>query len=344
MKYVTVLAFFLISTMLLSFSNAQDIRGIKDDIGYCWTFTQMDRIFKSVCDSVTLVHGGRYIAGISPHDDYLYAARVYYPIFQRIKAKEVVIFGVTHGTVRKEIGDPQNVLILDAYSKWQGITKPIAVSSLREYIAQNLDTAYYRINNRAHELEHSIEGMLPFLQYFNPDVKIIPIMVTAMSFSRADEVSSALADVISGYMKENNLLLGDDIFFLMSADANHYGKDFNNIPFGEDSTAHRIGTNNDLRIIYGGLTAVVSEEKIDSFMQEMKNVVWCGKYSIPMGLLTTKKVVKLTGDTKIWGELLRYSDTYTEGVLPIHDLGMGITAPFSFKHWVGFCSIGYYLR
>ena len=47
------------------------------------------------------------MAGISPHDDYLYAGRVYYPLFNKLRTREAVIFGVTHGAVRKEIGDPQ---------------------------------------------------------------------------------------------------------------------------------------------------------------------------------------------------------------------------------------------
>ena len=342
MKSISVFAFLLFFPVSMGFS--QEIREIKDDIGYCWSLAQMDRIIEYVREDTIASEGTQFIAGISPHDDYLYAARVYYPLFRRIKTKEVVIFGVTHATVRKEIGDPQNVLIFDDYSGWRGIRKPIRVSGLREYIIKNLDTTYYRISNRAHELEHSIEGMLPFLEYFNPDVRITPIMVTAMPFSRADEVSSALADVILGYIKVNNIRLGDDIFFLISADANHYGKDFNNIPFGVDSTAHRTGVNNDVRLIKEVLISEITDKKIDFFMQEMKNVVWCGKYSIPMGLLTTKKVAEHMGKMEIWGELLRYSDTYSEGVLPIHDHGMGITAPFSLKHWVGFFSAGYYMK
>ena len=51
--------------------------------------------------------GSDLVAGISPHDDYLYAGRVYYPLFKNLRTREAVIFGVTHGTVRKEIGDPQ---------------------------------------------------------------------------------------------------------------------------------------------------------------------------------------------------------------------------------------------
>jgi hypothetical protein len=43
------------------------------------------------------------------------------------------------------------------------------------------------------------------------------------------------------------------------------------------------------------------------------------------------------------GKLLRYSDTYSDGVLPLKEAGIGITAPFSLKHWVGFFSAGFSL-
>jgi len=43
------------------------------------------------------------------------------------------------------------------------------------------------------------------------------------------------------------------------------------------------------------------------------------------------------------GQVFRYSDTYSEGVLPLKKAGFGITAPFSLKHWVGFFSAGFYL-
>jgi len=38
----------------------------------------------------------------------------------------------------------------------------------------------------------------------------------------------------AAYIRANKLQLGRDIVFLISADANHYGRDFDNIPFGED--------------------------------------------------------------------------------------------------------------
>ena len=79
--------------------------------------------------------------------------------------------------------------------------------------------------------------------------------------------------------------------------------------------------------------------------RDYKDTVWCGKYSIPFGMLTVLQVVKqLGGGKELAGKVIRYSDTYTEGVIPLKKPGFGITAPFSLKHWVGFFSAGYYLK
>ena len=60
--------------------------------------------------------------------------------------------------------------------------------------------------------------------------------------------------------------------------------------------------------------------------------------------LEARKTIALDSGKKISGTLFRYSDTYSEGALPLTKLGMGTTAPFSLRHWVSFCSIGYYLE
>jgi len=292
------------------------------------------------------------VAAISPHDDYLLAGRIYYPLFKILRAKEVVIFGVTHGAVRKEIGDPQGILILDEYDLWPGPAKPIEVSRLREYLKAHLDQELFVVNNKAHELEHSIEALLPFLQYFNPDLKITPIMVTPMPFERMQEVSTKLAAGIAAFMKENSLAAGRDIAFLISSDGNHYGRDFNNSPFGEGQQAWETALALDRRLIADNLTGTMDDAKIENLTKELwgttyldyRNTYWCGKYSIPFGLLAARKTIALAAGKKIRGTLFRYSDTYSEGALPLPKLGMGTTGPFSLRHWVSFCSIGYYFE
>jgi len=346
---------YLAAFMLLNITSvySQDIRPVRDDVGYCWDSDQFD-LFINWLDENCTDEGFKkenLVAGISPHDDYLYAGKVYYPLYKLIDAKEVVIFGVTHGTVRKEINDPKNILILDEFDKWKGPYGDVEISPLREIIKQKLAPQNYIVSNTAQSIEHSIEGTIPFLQHYNRDVKITPIMVTGMSFEKMDSLSVELADIIIAYVKENNLKLGKDIFFLISNDANHYGEDFNNQPYGLDEDAHKTATDNDKRIAKENFNGPVTMDKIKNLSGELwpeagitaACPLWCGRYPIVFGLLTVNKIANDAGKN-ISGRFFKYSDTFTEGVLPVKGTGMGITAPYSFKHWVGFLSAGFYLE
>jgi AmmeMemoRadiSam system protein B len=345
MKLYSIFLIAIVIPTISLYVFTQEVRPIKDDVGYCWTNKQMkkfvDYLEKNEKDRYRLK---TFVAGVAPHDDYLYAGRVYYPLYKSLKVKEVVIFGVTHGTVRKEIGDPKNVLILDNYDEWRGLDKNVDISPLREFIKNNLDSNCFIISNKAHELEHSIEAQIPFLQYYNPQIKITPIMVTAMPFERMDSISEKLSQTISAYIQNKKLTVGKDIVFIMSSDANHYGKDFNNIPYGEDAAAHDRGTKRDLEIAKACLEEKISVDKIKKFTEEMSSLAWCGKYSIPFGLLTVQKTIKYLSGESITGRILRYSDSYSEGVIPVHEINLGTTAPFSLKHWVGFLSAVYSIK
>jgi MEMO1 family protein len=329
----------------------RDVRPIKDDVGFCWNAASM----KTLVDYLQSIEKNTFpseglVAAVSPHDDYLYAGRLYYPLFKMLRTKEVVIFGVTHGTVRSAIPNLDSVLIFDEFKHWPGVNKPIEVSGLREYLKGRLDKSVFVANNKAHTIEHSIEALLPFLQYFNPEVKITPIMVAPMPFAKMDEISGKLAEAIAAYMKEKGLAAGKDIFFLISSDGNHYGQDFKNSPYGEGEKAWEQALAFDKRLIKTYMEGPLGAGKIEGLTKELwgttyldyRSTYWCGKYSIPFGLLTAEKIVGRVLDKKLRGSLIRYSDTYSEGVLPLKKTGMGLTAPFSLRHWVSFASIGYY--
>ncbi len=341
-RYTCSILFMLMITIVLFPSFAQSLRVPRDSVGFCWDGKQMDRLIRFLDSSETAAFSyPSPIVAISPHDDYLYAGRMYFPLFRNFRSKEVVIFGVTHGTVRREIGDPKNKIILDSFDEWYAPYGNIRPSQLREFIRQRLDTSMFLVSNKAQQLEHSIEALLPFVQHYNPGIRITPIMVTAMSFERMDSIATALAPIIEDYIRTNRLALGKDIAFLCSSDANHYGRDFNNLPFGEDEAAHAKATQQDVRVATSYLTGVVSSEKIKSLTRELQSILWCGKYSIPFGMLASMKIVHDLIGKNITGKLYRYSDTYSGAALPIHDTGMGVTAVFSLQHWVGFFSAGY---
>jgi AmmeMemoRadiSam system protein B len=353
------IAILVFSTLILPNFTAiimgQQIRPIRDNVGFCWNPTEMNELIKYLAAHEKNTGDARsknLVAAISPHDDYLYAAGVYYPLYKLIKVKEVVIFGVTHGTVRKAMNDPKNILILDDYNYWHGPFGDVKISPLREIIKSKLDKKDFIISDSAQNIEHSIEALVPFLQYYNKNIKITPIMVTQMTFERMDQVSGNLSKIISDYIILKKLKPGKDIFFLISSDADHYGKDFDNIPYGEDEKAHLKAYGNDNSIAKSAFTGILTNDKIERLTKELwgkpsdnpPSPVWCGKFSIPFGLLTISKVIKNVCNKELDGTILKYSDSWTEGVIPIKHTNLGLTAPFSLKHWVGWLSAGFYLN
>ena len=349
----TILTIILIFNVMIS-AQENNVRPVRDNVGFCWRASEMDTLMEYLSQNpeVKVSDNGLLIGGISPHDDFLYAGRVYYPLYPLIKAKEVVIFGVTHGTVRKALNDPQDVLILDDYKFWKGPYKDVAVSPLREMIKSKLDKNYYMVSDKAQDIEHSIEALVPFLQYYNRDVKITPIMVTQMPFERMDSISNDLAGIIQKYITSNNLKPGKDIFFLISTDADHYGDDFNNSPFGKNEKAHHDATENDRRIVDTYINANLTYNDIEGLKNELwgspeiKTPVplWCGKFSVPFGLLSIYHIADKLNLEGLNGKLLKYSDTWTEKPLPVYGTHMGTTAPFSLEHWCGFLSAGLYVK
>jgi MEMO1 family protein len=333
---------------LAALCTAAERRLVRDPVGFCWTPEAMGRLIACLEKRAGPIPAlpATPVAAISPHDDFLYAGTVYFPLFRRLRVREAIIFGVTHGAVRKEIGDPEGVLLLDGHRQWIGPYGPVAVSSLRERIRAGLDPADFVVSDKAHELEHSIEALLPFLQHYNRTVAITPIMVTAMPLERMEALAGRLAGIIAAHLKERGLQLGRDAVILVSADANHYGPDFNNEFFGTGEPAHRAAVAQDRRFIRDYLEGPLRPERVRGLTGELwgatyrdvRNTYWCGKYSIPFGLLVADATARLSLGRLLTGRLLNYGDTCSLGVLPLSGDGFGITAPFSLQHWVSFFS------
>jgi len=334
--------------LFISLAIGGGVRHYFDNVGYCTKPAQIEAVVKiaNQYEKNLLKKESKdgFFAVISPHDDHMFAGRVYVHAIPRIaRAKTVVIFSVTHGNVRKAINDPQGVLIFDDYDAWQAPYSPVKVdTALRKYLEENLSKEDYIISRKAHDLEHAAEAMVPFLQYYNRNVKILPIMVTKMSWWKIKDISSRLAKVFASYMKEKELSPGRDIAFIFSTDATHYGPDFGYQPFGLDEEAHDKAIAQDKELGKKFLSGNITEEKIRLFADRVwgEKITWCGVYSVPFGVMTVLNLAHLKGK-KLEGITLRYGDSYSFGVLPVFKKGIGITAPFSLKHWVGYWAIGY---
>ncbi len=354
MKKCVILLLILFVSM---FSYAEKkVRKVVDDVGFCTNSKQIEKIIelakpleqKSLDEEKKFLKDKPVIAAISPHDDHMYAGRVYLHSIPFISnAKTLIVFGVTHSRPRKKLHNPKNLLIFDAYDEWDAPYSNMVINKkFRTYLEKTLNKKHYIISNTAQSLEHSIEAMDAFLKYYNRNITIVPIMVTEMDFKTLDKISTDLADKIVKYIKQNKLILGKDLNFLISTDTTHYGPDFGDVRFGLDENAHKKGVAQDIYIGKTFLSGIITKEKLEAYANKVwkENIYWCGRYTVPFGVLTISKVIKKLYRKSIVGYPARYSDSYTTGILPAYNIGIGITAPFSLKHWVGYWSIVFYIN
>lgn len=69
-------------------------------------------------------------------------------------------------------------------------------------------------DRRAHAAEHSLEVHLPFLQARRPDVTIVPVTLSHLSYEECADVGRAVAEVVRGE--------ADDVLVVASTDMSHY--------------------------------------------------------------------------------------------------------------------------
>ena len=325
-------------------------RHLEDTIGFPQYKWQLDSIINRMDVEDKLVSTEISKAVICPHDDYSYAAGLYMKTLAGIKAKTIVLIGVAH---RARNFDLKDKLIFGSYENWKSANGNVKVSALRKELITKLPKESYMVHDEMIQLEHSLEAIIPFLQYKNPSVEILPILIPYNSFDSLDVYSDHVASALSEIMKTNNLEYGKDLAVVISSDAIHYGDEdwgsSNLAPFGTDSTGTLQAFNKDEYLIENFLSEELSSEKIEKFNLEtvqqedymQYNWTWCGRYSIPFGLLMANKLNLLINNTPLNGEKVGYRSSLHNKHIEVKDLGMGTTAPSSQKHWVGYAGIKY---
>jgi AmmeMemoRadiSam system protein B len=356
------LFFIFLSSISFTMEAQIKLRGLADTVGFAHLRTQMD----SVVQRIQKQDGGR-IAGIlhekqvsgntawrtviAPHDDYSYVGYLYPLVLQNIKARTVIIFGVAHKAAKLNL---ENKLIFDSFTHWRGPYGNVKVSSLRESIMEKLPKDIYEVNDSMQALEHSVEAEVPFLQYYNRDVQIISILAPYMSFDRMNELAKPLAEAIGSIMKEKKLEWGKDVALLISTDAVHYGDEQwsgkNFAFYGADTAGYNKAVEHEHEIMNNCLKDELKTEKIKLFTEytvQKENFkeykwTWCGRYSVPVGLLTGLYLQQYLKAKPLLGTLLGYSNSLDHAHIKVDDLqGMGVTAIATIRHWVGYAAVGF---
>jgi AmmeMemoRadiSam system protein B len=343
-------------------SQGDRVRGQMDTVGFVVDQHQAEEVVETALrlerDSLAeqdarlgMTRGEGFIGGVCPHDDHLYASRVYVHLTERITAPRVILIGVFHRANSWHLRDR---IVFDAFDAWNGPWGEVGIDEIRDELTSALSPASYVVDNAMHCREHSLEAIVPFLQRGHLDRTIVPILVPPMGWDRLQELSDELSRVIDDLMRSRGWVLGTDLAVVVSSDSVHYGPDFDHSPFGVGAEGYEKATTRDrslaldhlerdldtnqLRALFGTL---VDPESLDY------RLPWCGRFSIPFGLELLRKVALASTGASPHGTLLRYGTSLSEAELPVSSAtrtaGLGYTAPSNFHHWVGYAAVGYRL-
>jgi len=143
----------------------------------------------------------------TPHAGYVYSGPVVGATVSRVNFKDTcVIMGPSHTGA----GAPFSIL---TEGTWRTPLGNVEIDSeLAKAILANC--SHLKEDRLAHLQEHSIEVQLPFIQYFRPDIKFVPITLSHANASIYRNIGVAIAKAIKD--------TGKEVVIVASGDMNHY--------------------------------------------------------------------------------------------------------------------------
>jgi AmmeMemoRadiSam system protein B len=332
-----------------------------DRVGYTHTADGIARVIEHAreAEAPALAENARrlgldertaFVAAIAPHDDHLYAERVCIHSLPFVRARHVVLIGVAHRA--RQFPQSEGKLVFDSFDAWHGPYGPVGVSPLRAALLSRLPPDDVLVSSKMHAGEHSLEGLVPFLQHHRRDVEIVPILVPYMRWERLAELAARTASALAGILRERRLSLGEDVALLISSDSVHYGDEGwggrRFADFGTDGAAYDRAVARDVGLVDDYLTGPIRPHRVEAFYRSVVaddcheyRITWCGRFSIPFGLAALSGLCAALGRPGPRGDLLRYGTTLDPGRSDLRVEGLGVTAPANLHHWVGFVSVGY---
>ena len=149
------------------------------------------------------------IGCIMPHAGYAYSGRVAGKTISCVRVKDnAILLGPNH----TGYGAPFSIM---TEGHW---LTPLGKIDINSSLAKSIfsKSTYFTDGIQAHIYEHSLEVELPFLQYYNPEIKIVPIVVT----EGQPEVYKEIGKSIALALKESGLVKSSLI--IASSDMTHY--------------------------------------------------------------------------------------------------------------------------
>src|SRR5262245_13120161 len=188
----------------MGIASTDKLRGQLDAVGFASTAEQMKKTWDLSAEGPAPESLGPapepgVLGALSPHDDYLYAGRVYRAVLPLVTAKTVVVIGVFHQYRKYRVRDR---IVFDTYEAWRTPDGPVPVSALREDLLRAMPEGDALRDAADHDAEHSIEAEVYWLKHINPSVEIVPILAPATRFERLEEIAGELGTALAGAMKK----------------------------------------------------------------------------------------------------------------------------------------------
>jgi AmmeMemoRadiSam system protein B len=331
------------------------VRAQVDTVGFATRIEDMAAVVRAALAAEGLDDAGAagpaWTAAILPHDDHLYAGRTVVHALGGLRAKRWIILGVCHACRRQGVRDK---LLFEDADAWNIGGETVRTAGMLRHLlrAELGDDAV--LDTERHAAEHSIEALVPWLRQARPDAVFVPILVPGMSRERMAGLAARFGQVLADICREEQWVPGVDVGVLISADAVHYGcegwGDRHYDPYGCDAPGHAAGTARDVEICVNDLGGEVTPASAWGFADAVWDesdpvypyrITWCGVYSIPFGLLALDAWMDAAGLPPLSGTLLRYGDSVSDGRLDVSGTILGVTAPNTLQHWVGYPALGY---
>lgn len=144
------------------------------------------------------------IGAVLPHAGYIYSGPVVGAVLSRILFKDTFVIMCPNHTGRGKL------FSLWAEGAWKTPLGQVEVDS--ELAGRILiESKYIEKDEAAHHYEHAIEVQLPFLQYFKPDVKVVPIVVGQGGGNAYKEIGKEIARAIKDLKKGAVIIASSDM-------------------------------------------------------------------------------------------------------------------------------------
>lgn len=147
------------------------------------------------------------IAVVAPHAGYVYSGAVAGKVYAEVEVPgTVVLLGPNHTGIGAAAA-------LWTAGPWDMPLGTVDVDhELAGLILKGSD--YLAEDTQAHVYEHSLEVQVPFLQYRQPDLRLVPICLGHIPYAACQEIGTAIAQGIRAYKRP--------VLIVASTDMTHY--------------------------------------------------------------------------------------------------------------------------